>query len=559
VPTNPKQTVDSGRALSGYAGRWIALIDGHVIGQGGTPEQALQSAKAARPKENPEVIFVSTGQTLAIHPVLEKIRPVLPPDLQVYLVGGAVRDAMLGRPTHDLDFVLSKEAASTARKVADHLEAAFYLLDKERDYGRVILMEPADSRLILDFTLFQGPDLESDLRLRDFTVNAMALDLQSPQALLDPLGGAADLRNKMLKACSPDSFSRDPIRVIRGVRLASDFDMKIQRETRERMRQAVPRLANVSEERLRDAIFRVLSSARQTAALRALDFLGVFHVIFPELMELKGVPQSPPHINDVWIHTLDVVQKLSLILDVLQPDFNPDEAASLHLGLLTLRIGRFRKQIDTHLNAQLNTDRSLRPLLLLAALYHDIGKPGTQSVDEDGRIRFYEHEQVGEVIAGRRARRMQLSNPEISRLKTIVRHHMRPLLLTQTGQPPTRRAIYRFFRDTGPAGVDICLLSLADVFATYGHTLPQEVWAEHLDVVRSLLEAWWERPEESVSPVPLVNGTDLITEFGLSPGPAIGELLELLKEAQATGKISTREEALALAGDLVKKKASNDL
>jgi putative nucleotidyltransferase with HDIG domain len=544
--------------LSGYAGRWVARLDGHVIGQGGTPEQALQSAKAARPKENPEVIFVSTGQTLAIHPVLEKIRPVLPPDVQVYLVGGAVRDAMLGRPTHDLDFVLSKDAASTARKVADHLEAAFYLLDKERDYGRVILTETAGSRLILDFTLFQGPDLESDLRLRDFTVNAMALDLQSPQALLDPLGGAADLRNKMLKACSPDSFTRDAIRVIRGVRLASDFDFKIHRETRERMRQAVQRLSNVSAERLRDEIFRVLSSARQTAALRALDYLGVFHVIFPELVELKGIPQSPPHINDVWNHTLDVVQKLSLILEVLQPDFNPDEAASLHLGLLTFRIGRFREQIDAHLDAQLNTDRSLRPLLLLAALYHDIGKPGTQSVDEDGRIRFYEHEQVGEVIARRRARRMQLSNPEISRLKTIVRHHMRPLLLAQTGQIPTRRAIYRFFRDTGPAGVDICLLSLADVFATYGHTLPQEVWVEHLDVVRSLLEAWWERSEESVSPVPLVNGTDLIAEFGLSPGPNIGELLEYLKEAQATGKISNREEALALAGDLLKKKASND-
>jgi tRNA nucleotidyltransferase/poly(A) polymerase len=552
VTTKRNKPEEAEADLSGYAGRWIARLGGQIVGQGGTPEQALQAAKTARFKENPEVIYVSAGQPLAIHPLVDTVRGLLPPDTQAFLVGGAVRDALLARSTHDLDFVLSKDAIATARRVADHLDAAFYPLDKERDYGRVILSNSTEGQYIIDFAVFQGVDLESDLRARDFTINAMALDVRSPQALLDPLGGAADLRSKQLRACSPDSFTADPLRIIRGIRLASDFDFHIQRETRDRMRQASHQLARVSPERVRDELFRVLGSARPKAALFALDLLGVLPVILPELKEQKGVNQSPPHINNVWEHTLDVVQRLVLILNVLGPDYDPDSAASLHLGLLALRIGRFREQILTHLDTRLNADRTVRPLLLLAALYHDAGKPSTRSVDEDGRIRFFNHEQEGERLIARRGKQLQLSNPELAHLKTIVRHHMRPLLLAQTGQPPTRRAIYRFFRDTGPAGVDICLLSLADVFATYGHTLPQDVWIEHLDVVRTLLEAWWERPEESISPIQLLTGDDLISELGLEPGPIVGELLEGLREAQATGQVSNRREALDLAGDLLK-------
>jgi hypothetical protein len=129
----------------------------------------------------------------------------------------------------------------------------------------------------------------------------------------------------------------------------------------------------------------------------------------------------------------------------------------------------------------------------------------------------------------------------------IVRHHMRPLFLANTGRPPTRRAIYRFFRDTGPAGVDVCLLSLADVLATYGPTLPQDHWENHIEVVRTLLSAWWEQPAESVSPPALVTGHNLIAELGLSPGPLVGELLEAIREAQAAGQVHDRAGAIAYA------------
>jgi len=281
--------------------------------------------------------------------------------------------------------------------------------------------------------------------------------------------------------------------------------------------------------------------------MRALEMLGVLPAILPEMPALKGVVQSTPHIHDVWMHTLDVLQKLESVLEVLAPQYDPDVSANLMMGLLSLRLGRFRDQINTHLQYPFTPDRPGRALLFLAAVYHDVAKPQTRQVDAQGRIRFFEHDQIGARMIIERARALHLSNPEISRLETVVRHHLRPILLSQAGGLPSRRAIYRFFRDTQEAGVDICLLSLADVLGTYGPTLPQETWSHHLEVVRSLLKAWWEHPQSSVSPVALIDGNDLMRELGLKPGPKIGQLLEEIREAQVNGEVQNRDEALAAA------------
>ena len=491
---------------------------------------------------------------LSFQELLEKVRAVLPPGVTVYVVGGAVRDELLGRPIHDLDFVLSGDALKIGRRAANALGGAYYPLDEERDTARVILFQPDGSRLALDFAALRGPDLESDLRARDFTLNAIAVELRDLQTLLDPLGGAADLRARLLRACSPTAFENDPLRILRGVRLATAFGFHIQPETRQLMRQSVKRLPGVSPERLRDELFRILDGPQPATALRALDLLGVLSYILPELPALKGVTQSPPHFEEVWDHTLSVLRKLESVLKTLALQADPEAAANLALAPLSLRLGRYREQLHAHLSASINPLRSVRALLFMAALYHDIAKPDTRQVEGSGRIRFLEHELVGEKAAARRAGELHLSNDEIERLKKIVRHHMRPLLLAQTGQLPTRRAVYRFYHATGPAGVDVCLLSLADSLATYGPGLPQDLWGHQIDVVRTLLEAWWERPQESISPPALIDGNDLMQALNLEPGPEVGRLLELVHEAQACGEVHDQEGALALARKGMQKK-----
>ncbi len=546
----------AGEDQNPYAGRWIARVRGRVVAQGGTPEQARRAAQGIRFKETPDIVYMPTDQPLTLSPLLESVRSALPDTQTAFLVGGAVRDALLGRLSHDLDFALRTDGIKTARRIANVLKADFYPLDPERDTGRVIVTGPDEARTFMDFATYRGPDLEADLAGRDFTINAIAMDLHTG-ALHDPLDGISDLKEKRMRACLPTTFMDDPVRILRGIRLAVAFGFRILPETRTAMRMATGRLNDNSPERLRDELFRILEGPHPDVCLRALQKLGVFKHFLPELDDLAGVSQSSPHVSDVWSHTLSTLAHLESILQVLAPQFEPDRAADVFNGLLALRLGRYRAQLAEHLGRPLNVNRSLRGLLFLAALYHDIAKPACRSVEENGQIRFLGHDAKGADIAAERARQLSLSKDEVERLSLVIRHHMRIHYLSdgliRENRKPTRRAIYRFFKDAGQAGIDLLLLGLADCRATYEHTLPQATWAAYLDVCRELMENWWERRQESISPPPVVNGDDLMRAFHLQPGPQIAELLESIREAQATGRVSNRSQALGHARQLVKK------
>ena len=462
---------------------------------------------------------------------------------------------LLNKSSNDFDFAVPSGGIELARRVADALGGYFYPLDRDRDYGRVILRQEDEGRTILDFTPFQGEGLESDLRGRDFTINAMAVEIRHTDRLLDPLGGLSDLRERTLRACSEGAFLADPIRILRAVRLAADLELRITSETRRQMRAAVPHLPQASAERLRDELFHILGGRKPGAAIRVLDILGALPHTLPEILELKGVSQPPPHIYDAWEHSLSSVDSLERILAALRIDPDPDDYPTLHLGAVSVQLGRYRVQIRDHLAFRLTPDRAIRPLLFLACLYHDVGKPATRSVDENGRIRFFGHEKTSAALASQRCHALHLSQAEINHLERAVLHHMRPLWLAETGEPLSRRSIYRFFRSAGEAGVDVCLLSLADTAAIYGSTLPVEHWTRMLEVTRTLLQTWWDGPKEIIQPSLLVDGNDLIKEFGITPGPELGRLLSAIREAQAAGELATRKQALDYAAAVLASKS----
>lgn len=545
---------------SPYAGRWVARVRGRIIAQGGTPEQALHAAQVSRHKEKPEIIYMPVP--FSYSPLIEKVRATLL-DQEIYLVGGAVRDMLMNRLSRDLDFALPAKGISLARRVANalkadpsYLGAGFMVLDDERDTGRVIVTEPDGTRTFLDFAVYRGKDLDEDLRARDFTLNAIAFDLRA-QTLLDPLNGAADLRAKVIRACSPTSLSDDPVRILRAVRQAAALEFKIEAGTRKAIKQAASLLPKVSPERQRDELFKMLEGPKPDASMRALEMLGVFPYLLPELPALKGLEQSLPHIYDVWEHTLSVLTHLEGILAVLAPGYSADDTNDLCTGLLTLRLGRFREKFAEHFSESLNTDRSVRAALFFAALYHDVEKPATRTVDESGRIRFFDHDVKGAEVAAERGRAFNLSNAEVERIQAIVRHHMRFHFFTSRlegeKQEPSRRAIYRFYRDAGKAGIDLVLLGLADLRGTQSTTLTQETWTTALDVARILLENYWEKPQETVTPPRLLDGNELMSELGVQPGRIVGQLLEAIREGQATGKIENREQALDFAREQLKK------
>ena len=545
--TKSKKQPDSGHA-SPYAGRWVARLRGKIIAQGNTPEEARRAAQTHRHKESPEIVFMPSP--FSFPPLLASVHEALPSEQEIYLVGGAVRDALLGRESHDLDFSVPTDGIKLARRIANKLKGAFYPLDNERDTGRVVLIHEDGTRTIMDFATYRGVDIEADLRDRDFTINAIAYNLQT-EAIIDTLNGANDLRAKRIRACTPESLTNDPVRVLRAVRLAAELGFQIDANTRQNMKQAADELRGASPERLRDELFRILEGPQPGTAIRALEMLGVLPHILPELPALKGVEQPTPHVYDVWTHTLSAMNQLEDILAALAPGYDPESTGDLFTGLLVLRLGRYREQFAAHLANSLNADRSARALLFFAALYHDVAKPACKTTDEDGRIHFWDHDVQGAEMAAMRANALHLSNDEIHRLRLIIRHHMRVHFhsnrMEKDHKEPSRRAIYRFFRDVGEAGVDLVLLALADTRATRGHTLTQETWAATLNICRTLLENYWEKPTETVYPPRLLDGNELMTEFDLKPGPRVGEVLEAIREAQATGKIHSREEALAFA------------
>jgi poly(A) polymerase len=476
--------------------------------------------------------------------LVENINKVLPKGQPVYLVGGAVRDMLLGRAVNDLDFVLAGDTRPIARQVANALGSGYFVLDDERHMARVVY-EPGEKgeHYMLDFVEMVEGDLKTDLGKRDFTVNAMAVDVTRLDILVDPFHGLEDLKSKVLRSCLASSMEDDPLRVMRGLRIANSFGLRILPDTLALMRKASPGLVRISPERRRDELFKILAGPRPAVSIQAMQHLGMMPFILPELERLKDVGQSPPHIDDVWLHTLGVMKSLEKLLNLIENAHRVDPIDNLIMSMAILHLGRFKQKIISHMDAPLNLDRSLPSLLQLAALYHDVAKPLTARQDEHGRIRNFNHEVIGADIGFDRAKDLRLSTEEAKRLEIIIRHHMRIHFLAQSGEPLSRRAIFRFFQDVGEAGIDIGLLSLADTLATYGHTLPVEVWETELKVCCRLFESWWDKPEESVRPPVLLDGHDITRIFNLKPGPRIGRVLSELKEAQAIGQINSKDEA----------------
>lgn len=534
--------------LAPYAGRWVAMVRGEVAGVGWTAVDALLMARRNRLRDRFTVQYVedeAVGRPLTLPPLLDRLRPLLTDLPQpVYLVGGAVRDALLGRVSHDLDFVLPQDAVKLTFQIADELQLPAYVLDKVRDTGRIVLSQEGT---YLDFARFRGADLEADLRDRDFTINAMAIPANAMMSgsLIDPWGGQADLAAGVIRAVHDQSLVHDPVRTLRAVRLAHQLGFVLAAETETAVGEAAPLLHQISPERVRDEVVKLMVGDAPHTAVADLWRYGLLAQVLPEIVALADVAQSAPHHEPVLAHTLSVLAWLRRIEQILDENANPTPTDEPERCLSTLLLP-IAASLQEHWQQPVDGGLTHHVLLRLAALFHDVGKRETATVDENVRIRFLGHETAGAHITSARMHQLSFSNQAIIHTKKIVAGHMRPLLLAQANEV-SRKAAYRYFRTTGSAGLDIAILSLADHLATYNGTGPVPAWESLLNVVQTLFTYYFDRYEEVVAPTLLVNGRDLITLFHLTPGPEVGRLLRLIQEAQAAGEITTREEALALA------------
>ncbi|MFQ5592650.1 MAG: HD domain-containing protein [Anaerolineae bacterium] len=499
-----------------------------------------------------------------------------------YVVGGTVRDWLLGRSSLDLDLAVAGDALTLTRALADELDAAYVPLDIERATARVVLRRTEGTRRVgarqggeqvglrmmrqsalprpyayIDVAQLRGDTLAADLVERDFTVNAMAVRLEDAAAgrldVIDLLGGRRDLRAGRLRATSESAFRDDPLRMLRAIRLAAELNFAIVPQTKAWIADHAHAIRAPAPERLRDELVRLFACPDTSSQIRLMDELGLLGPLLPELVAGKGVAQPSMHQWDVFEHSLMVVERVDRVLGVLElPSFGPagQQPTPVDAAVEEVRscLAPFAADLRAHLLAELVGGRQRFVLLKLLALLHDVGKAETRSVDEAGDVHFYGHEQVGAEMVAAILRRFHFGAREVQLGRTVTRHHPRPLWLAGADKV-TNRAIYRFFRDTRKAGLDVVLLALADTLARGDEPPAAATWPVQLGITGRLLRAWFERRDSIVQPPPLVRGSDLIETFGLEPGPIVGELLEAIRETQVTGDVATRSEALELAGD----------
>jgi tRNA nucleotidyltransferase/poly(A) polymerase len=448
----------------------------------------------------------------------------------IWLVGGAVRDRLLGHLSSDLDFVVEGEARALARSLAAALDGRYFDLDRERDAGRVVRPARLAGLTTLDFTRLRGSDIRADLAERDFTVNALAIELSAPEQLIDPGGGLQDLKDRRLRACSPTALRDDPVRCLRGVRLALELDLSVVADTKGQLQRAGPLLEQASAERVRDELLPMLRPAWAGRSMRLLDYLGLLWVICPELGELRGASAASGSGLDAWEHTLAVLDRAKELLSVLVGDLPGEVSGNLIVAEAALQLGRFRERLQQVMQAPLAGERRADQAFCLAALYHALERP-TAGGGPD----------VAAELAVQRARQLRLSSIECRLVGQVIRSQ-RALKALPEGEP--RLAIHRFFRVAGEAGVPAVLLDLASTLAA---GLPQQAWKARLELARALLEARFERSAELLNPPPLIRGDELRAELGLEPGPAVGALLRGLAEEQVRGNVRTRAQALEFA------------
>jgi len=471
-------------------------------------------------------------------------------DTPAWLVGGALRDRLLGRPTADLDIVVDGDPGAVARALARAASApratAFPLSE---DYGgwRVVARGGAWQ---IDVERLRGGSLQEDLALRDFAVNAIAEPLQAPPggatSLIDPLGGLEDLGQRRLRVAGPGSFSEDPLRVLRLARIAVELELKPTPQTLRDAAAHAPGLREVSPERVFLELRRILACDRAVQGLRLLGQIDAEAVVLPELAALRGVPQSHYHHRDVHGHTLEVLERTIAL------ERDPGAAVSLHVG--ESQVPALTACLAEPLADELTRGEALR----WGALLHDIAKPLTRGAMPDPgapggeRITFLGHDQRGAELAAEILRRLRASARLRAHVAALVLHHLRLGFLVHQPQPLARRTVFAYLRTCEPVEVDVTLLSVADRLATRG-ARSQEAIERHLRLARAMLGDALRWRAAGGPPAALWRGDELARELGIAPGPQLGELLEELARASYAGEVATRAEALeharrALAG-----------
>lgn len=442
---------------------------------------------------------------------------IIPLKKGAFIVGGSIRDILAQRIPSDYDFVVLDNPKQFALDIGERTNGQVITLGRP---GLLTLYRVMSSQGIFDVSQAAGGTIIEDLSKRDFTVNAIALDLHSSK-LIDPFNGREDLENKRIRMVSPKAFQDDPIRLLRAYRLGALFGFDIEPETKDAINKHHHLITKTSGERIHAELIKIFETDHSYFYVRQMYKSGLLFKIFPEMKALPHCPQNRHHEFNVLDHTLLAYSHMENVLKTLG-DFVPVE---------------FKSRLRLPYNIG---------LLKYAMLLHDIGKPATFS-EKDGIIHFYGHEFKGAAMAEQICMRLKFSGYEKKYTKFIIKNHLYPLFLYANANPNTdiKKARTKYFITCGDYSPDIALLAYADFLSKKKETnLPEyEVFKQFtMDLIRDYFTTFVPVKNEKR----ILTGNDLIREFAMTPSPYFRTILDRVEESRLSGQIHSRNEALTM-------------
>jgi tRNA nucleotidyltransferase/poly(A) polymerase len=464
---------------------------------------------------------------------------------QVYLVGGFLRDLCWGKGSKDVDFV-----SPTARDLAKSLarEGEIRAVPIDRKFGTVRFIprtrdKEAKDSCQVDLCSLRDSSIDDDLGQRDFTINAIAVDMgiflkDKKVEVVDPLGGLFDLQARRLRCCSENSLTDDPLRILRAYRLVSTYALTLEEKTRKKIIEARSGLKTVAIERIRDELAHILSAENSVSVLARLHDDKVLWTLLPECIPMWHLDQEHLYGQNLWQHTLTALESLEFFL--IQPQ---------------KLLGRYTDELLALLSQRIAADRTRGMALKVAVLLHDMGKPSGRTVDQEGGIHYHHHQIKGARLAASLCSRLRFSKNEIEHISLLIRQHKRPAYLFNV-KKTSRKALAQFFRLGPEVFWPLLLLFAANYTAKQGVTGVLGPLSHRL---RSWLDFYTVHLKPREKEPPLVDGHDLMAHYGLPAGPTIGRLLKVLGELQWEGEITTQQEALNHASRLLEQMGDKDV
>lgn len=442
---------------------------------------------------------------------------------RAYVVGGFIRDCILNKPSADIDIVVNTgKAKEISIAFANEINGYFVELDSINNIYRVVFN---DKKNYVDIADCVGKSIEDDLKRRDFTINALAYDINN-STIIDICGGQQDILNNLLQEVSEENLIEDPIRIFRAYRFKSTLGFEFSKNLKILLNKHAHLIENTAKERINVELIKLFGGENVVEALQLLDKNNVLELIIPEVKDIKKIPPNSHHHLCLFDHSLETVKHIQKYYELACTE------------------------VKEHLDSEFLGGQKRLVYLKFAAFLHDVGKPATWQIETGtGRHRFIKHDTEGAKIIAPRLKELKFSKKQISYIQKIIKNHIYPAGLVTTIDSG-EKAYLRFFRKMEDEVIDIIAVAHADRLSALGPDITQEMVDANINGLQALLNFYIEQ-KNKLAPLPkLLDGKEIMNLLNIPASKKLGQIIEQLKEAQISSEVVTKEDAIRFVKSL---------